>query len=211
MPIFIFNKLVRDKLQDEYERMGQKAVYRTLSKSELSVALANKIIEEIREIPEGGTKDDIASELADARQAMEDLMNLHGIKEADIQNIKQKKFDKKGGFAAGAFVESLELEDGDEWVEYYRKEPAIFLEVLPESNKTIDAIPFIEAGIYQHYKGKRYEVVGVGVDSETMKPVVVYTPQYKSDVPFYVRPYEMFLEFVEIDGKKQERFKKVND
>lgn len=211
MPIFIFNKLVRDKLQDEYKRMGQKAVYRTLSKSELSAALANKMIEEIREIPEDGTKDDIASELADVRQAMDDLMHLHGITETDIQTLKQKKFDKKGGFAEGAFVESLELKDDDEWVEYYRKEPAVFLEVQPKFDELVETVPFIEAGIYEHYKGKRYEVVGVGLDSETTKPVVVYTPQYESTIPFYVRPYEMFLEFVEVDGKKVERFRKINE
>jgi hypothetical protein len=37
-------------------------------------------------------------------------------------------------------------------------------------------VPFIQAGVYEHYKGKRYEVVGVGLDSETTKPVVVYVP-----------------------------------
>ena len=72
------------------------------------------------------------------------------------------------------------------------------------------AIPFIQAGIYQHYKGKRYEVIGIGLDSETTKPVVVYLPLYESTVPFWVRPYEMFLEFVEVDGAKVRRFDKVD-
>lgn len=70
-------------------------------------------------------------------------------------------------------------------------------------------VPFIEAGLYEHYKGQRYEVVGVGLDSETTKPVVVYAPIYASDVPFWVRSYENFLEFVEVDGKKVRRFEKV--
>ena len=69
-------------------------------------------------------------------------------------------------------------------------------------------VPFIEAGLYEHYKGRQYEVVGVGLDSETTKPVVVYTPAYASDVPFWVRSYENFLEFVEVDGKKVRRFQK---
>jgi len=73
------------------------------------------------------------------------------------------------------------------------------------------AVPLIEAGIYQHYKGARYEVIGVGLDSETMKPVVVYVPLSETGVPFWVRPYEMFLEFVDVNGKKVERFKKVNE
>lgn len=70
-------------------------------------------------------------------------------------------------------------------------------------------VPFIEAGLYEHYKGERYEVVGVGLDSETTKPVVVYTPAGASEVPFWVRSYENFLEFVDVDGKKVRRFTKV--
>jgi len=211
MPIFIFNKLVRDKLRDEYERIGQKASFRTLSRSELSTELINKMTEEIREVAESGTKEEITSELADVRQAMEDFMKLHSIDEVDIKKAQQKKFDKKGGFAEAVFVESLELKDDDEWVEYYRANPAMYLEILPRVDKFVETVPFIEAGTYEHYKGKKYEVVGVGLDSETTKPVVVYTPLYESSVPFFVRPYEMFLEFVEVDGKKVERFKKINN
>ena len=71
-------------------------------------------------------------------------------------------------------------------------------------------LPLIAAGVYEHYKGKRYEVVGVGLDSETTKPVVVYMPLYESNVPFWVRPYEMFLEFVDVDGTKVRRFEKID-
>ena len=70
--------------------------------------------------------------------------------------------------------------------------------------------PLIEAGIYEHYKGKRYEVIGAGLDSETIQPVVVYVPLYESNIPFWVRSYEMFLEFVEVDGIKVRRFKKID-
>ena len=80
---------------------------------------------------------------------------------------------------------------------------------MTESNEEF-VVPFVEAGIYEHYKGKQYEVVGVGLDSETLKPVVVYMPLEKTTVPFWVRPYEMFLEFIEVDGKMVQRFKKVS-
>lgn len=80
---------------------------------------------------------------------------------------------------------------------------------VPDNEKLI--VPFIEAGIYEHYKGKHYEVVGVGLDSETTKPVVVYMPLYASDVPVWVRPYEMFLDFVDVNGHKVQRFKKISE
>ena len=72
-------------------------------------------------------------------------------------------------------------------------------------------LPLIEAGIYEHYKGNRYEVIGVGLDSETIKPVVIYMPLYESNVPFWVRPYEMFLDFIDVDGTKVRRFEKSNE
>ena len=42
MPKFIFNKLVRDKLRQEYERMNQKAVYRRLTPDEHATELKRK-------------------------------------------------------------------------------------------------------------------------------------------------------------------------
>jgi hypothetical protein len=68
----------------------------------------------------------------------------------------------------------------------------------------------IKPGIYEHYKGNRYEVIGVGKDTETEADVVIYRPLYESDVHYWVRPYAMFMETVTVDGQTVPRFKKVN-
>ncbi len=129
MPKFKLNKLVRDKLPFEYERVGQRVVCRQLSSKEHKGQLISKIIEEVREIKLGGSEDEIASEIADARQAMDDLMAVCGITEEQVKASQRVKYDKKGGFAAGVFVETIELADDDKWVAYYRKSPDIFSEV----------------------------------------------------------------------------------
>ena len=65
----------------------------------------------------------------------------------------------------------------------------------------------IKAGIYQHYKGKFYLVLGLARHSETDEVFVVYVPLYVREGPrMSVRPYEMFFEEVEHNGKKQKRF-----
>jgi hypothetical protein len=71
------------------------------------------------------------------------------------------------------------------------------------------SVPEIAGGIYQHYKGDRYEVIGSGLDTETLEPVVIYKPLYDTPVPFWVRPYRIFTETVDVDGKTVERFKKI--
>lgn len=71
-------------------------------------------------------------------------------------------------------------------------------------------IPTIEPGTYEHFKGMRYEVIGVALHSETQEPLVVYKPLYDSASEYWVRPYAMFTETVERDGKVLPRFRKVD-
>jgi len=63
----------------------------------------------------------------------------------------------------------------------------------------------LQLGKYKHYKGKSYEVVGIAKHSETLEELVVYRALYgKNDL--WVRPLKVFLEEVEVDGKKVPRF-----
>ena len=68
----------------------------------------------------------------------------------------------------------------------------------------------IQKGLYEHYKGKRYEVVDCGFHTEMREPVVIYKALYKGDFPegtLWVRPLAMFKENVLVDGKQVSRFR----
>lgn len=60
-------------------------------------------------------------------------------------------------------------------------------------------------GVYRHYKGSDYEVLGVAHHSETEEPLVVYRALY-GEFGLWVRPLSMFRENVEIDGEPVARF-----
>ncbi|MBP9865082.1 MAG: DUF1653 domain-containing protein [Candidatus Omnitrophica bacterium] len=67
-------------------------------------------------------------------------------------------------------------------------------------------------GFYEHFKGKRYEVVGVARHSETLEPLVVYKALYAGNYPegsLWVRPLAMFQENVVREGKEIPRFRYV--
>jgi hypothetical protein len=66
----------------------------------------------------------------------------------------------------------------------------------------------LENGIYKHYKGNLYEVLGVARHSETEEEHVVYKTLY-GDYSMWVRPLEMFVEKIEIDGESVARFEFV--
>ena len=65
--------------------------------------------------------------------------------------------------------------------------------------------PDIQPGIYRHFKGNRYEVLGLARHSETEEWMVVYRALY-GERGLWVRPASMWLEMVARDGKVFQRF-----
>ena len=63
----------------------------------------------------------------------------------------------------------------------------------------------IPPGLYRHYKGMLYEVIGTVRHSETLEPMTLYRALY-GEQGLWVRPAAMFNENVVIDGISQPRF-----
>ena len=72
----------------------------------------------------------------------------------------------------------------------------------------LSALPDTPLGLYRHYKGGEYEVIGVARHSETQEPLVVYRPLYNA-TGWWVRPHAMFFEDVRVDGVMRPRFHKL--
>ncbi|HLV48865.1 MAG TPA: DUF1653 domain-containing protein [Aliidiomarina sp.] len=68
----------------------------------------------------------------------------------------------------------------------------------------------IKAGLYRHYKGNEYEVIDTVRHSENEGWLVLYRPLYGAQ-QLWVRPYEMFIETVEVEGKSIARFEYVGN
>ncbi len=79
-------------------------------------------------------------------------------------------------------------------------------EALPCFSSVAKSI--VVGSLYEHYRGLRYKILGVGRHSETLEELVVYQAQYgEGDV--WVRPLGMFLENITIHGQSQPRFRLV--
>lgn len=70
----------------------------------------------------------------------------------------------------------------------------------------------IKVGLYQHYKGMRYKVIGLAKHSETLEWMVYYECLYEnSEAQLWVRPLSMFRETVEVNGAVVPRFKFIGE
>lgn len=74
---------------------------------------------------------------------------------------------------------------------------------MPESES-------LAPGRYRHYKGGEYQVIGTAIHSETEEELVVYRPLY-GEGRLWVRPLSMFLESVDVDGRKLPRFSLIDE
>ncbi|MBI5694075.1 MAG: DUF1653 domain-containing protein [Verrucomicrobia bacterium] len=78
-----------------------------------------------------------------------------------------------------------------------------------------DPLPLLpdapQPGLYRHYKGNPYRVLGLARHSETLEALVVYQALY-GEAGLWVRPAAMFNETVVLpDGTHQPRFARVGD
>lgn len=70
-------------------------------------------------------------------------------------------------------------------------------------------INMIQKGIYKHFKGNLYEVIGVAKHSETEEDMVVYLSLKNGTL--WVRPLSMWNEEVQKDGKIYQRFTYIGE
>lgn len=62
----------------------------------------------------------------------------------------------------------------------------------------------MQLGLYRHFKGGLYEVIGIARHSETLEELVIY--KSLKDQSLWVRPLSMWNERIEKEGKIYVRF-----
>jgi predicted house-cleaning noncanonical NTP pyrophosphatase (MazG superfamily) len=123
MKTFKMNKLVRDKVVDVMKGQNKIVETRVLDDREFVAELKVKLMEELDELNEVdfGDKDHFKNELADIQLLIDYLLKSNNISKEELDEFQKEKLAKVGGFDKRIFVGKVDLQDDDEWVEYYRK------------------------------------------------------------------------------------------
>jgi predicted house-cleaning noncanonical NTP pyrophosphatase (MazG superfamily) len=97
----IYNKLVRDNIEEIMISKGAKPVTRILSDEEYLTELNKKLLEEINEYLESGE----VEELADIKEVFLAILEAKQISNENLEEIRLNKVKKRGAFKKRLFLE----------------------------------------------------------------------------------------------------------
>ena len=102
-----YDKLVRDLIPEIIQKSGNKAVIRILNDQEYSEMLEKKLLEEVNEY----ITDKTVEELADILEVVYALASLKGATKEEVEALRVKKADARGGFEKKIFLERVEEDE----------------------------------------------------------------------------------------------------
>lgn len=100
----VYNKLVRDKIPEIIENDGKTCVTHILSEEDYITALETKLNEEVAEYQ----TDKNLEEMADVFEVLQAICLARGYSIDEIEAMRAKKAEERGGFAKRIFLESVE-------------------------------------------------------------------------------------------------------
>ena len=96
----IYNKAIRDKIPEIIRESGKKCNIQTLSDEKFIIEIEKKLSEEVTEYQ----NDKNPEELADILEVIYAIAQLKGISKDELEKIRVKKLEDKGGFTKNLFL-----------------------------------------------------------------------------------------------------------
>lgn len=120
---FSCEKLSRDKTLETMKASNISTEHTIINNGPLLDALNKKLIEEALEVTQAKIKSEIISELADILEVIDALYKTHGINHEEVLEVKKTIKENRGGFEKGLYVKTIEMNDDNPWVQYFKKYP----------------------------------------------------------------------------------------
>ncbi|NBQ17782.1 hypothetical protein EBU24_05700 [bacterium] len=128
---FLFDKLVRDKVLKKFEDEGITVHSKVLKKdAEFLEAVTQKIVEELDEVFQSETKEELIKELADFEEIFDIFKKLIKVTPEEIQAAKEAKLKDRGGFEKRIYVEYAEIPKSSKWYKYCEERPTKYPEII---------------------------------------------------------------------------------
>ena len=119
---FKFEKLVRDKIVNNIltGNKTNKVNYKILNSKQFLISLKKKFFEELKEL-DLNNKEDAVKELADLQLIIDTCLKNLRISKKEFREIYKNKNIKAGKFEKKIYIKNIEIDEKDEWFDYYVK------------------------------------------------------------------------------------------
>lgn len=137
---FYFNKLARDKAIKQMESKGIVLKTKTLTDNEEYLeAVTQKIVEELEEMFDSQSQEELIVELADLEEILDTFKALVKVDQADIDAVRKAKTAERGDFSKRLFIEYADIpESAKEEIEYFEGQPDRYPEMDPKTGEFIE-------------------------------------------------------------------------
>lgn len=121
---FRLEKLVRDRIPELMSEPGNVLDVLTLDHKAHIRALKEKLREEVEEVFNAQTRDQVIEEIADVAEVLDALALKLSIKKSEIEATKRAKSMRKGGFDRGIFVKTVQIPSDSSLALRFLEEPS---------------------------------------------------------------------------------------
>lgn len=123
MSTYRFEKIVRDLTPEILKKEGATVHLKKLTEDEKIQALKDKLREEVEEIYQSNTRDDLIEEVADFLDVLDVTLSQKNISWQEIENQRQTKKEKRGSFNACTYVKSIDIQTNKPAHQYFEEKP----------------------------------------------------------------------------------------
>lgn len=102
-----YNKLVRDRVPELIQADGRRVIIKHLNQAEKFENARLKLYEEFKEYEDANIDEECLEELVDILELAYALGKMHGASFEEMESIRAKKREQKGGFERGLFLEEV--------------------------------------------------------------------------------------------------------
>jgi len=135
MKKFYQNMLWRSKLIEMREKNGAIIHTINLSPAEFNEELGLKLLEEANEVYAADSKEEMIDEIIDVLEAIDCILDFHGISKDQILKLKEKKKAEFGSYTDHRLIDYVEYPRGSEEEKHCLQNPDRYPEIDDEDDQ----------------------------------------------------------------------------
>lgn len=130
---FLLDKLGRDNMKELFKKDNCDLKFHIIDDNEEYLEiLTQKIVEELEEVFDCETKEEVIEELADLEQVMIAFRKLIHVTREEVETVRKEKEKTHGGFEKRVYLEYADVPKNSKYYAKFMEDPEKYPEIVEE-------------------------------------------------------------------------------